>query len=70
MTEEERKEAQILDLPSTIHNAIKALRENQVMMDALGSHIYNNFSEAKKIEWAAFRQTVSEWEREQYLELY
>ena len=70
MTEEERKEAEIYDLPSTIHNAIKALREDQIMIDALGSHIYTNFNEAKRMEWAAFRQTVSEWERDQYLELY
>lgn len=70
MTEEERKEAQIKDLPSTIHNAIKALREDEVMVDALGNHIFANFYEAKRMEWAAFRQTVSEWEREQYLELY
>lgn len=70
MNEEERKEAEIYDLPSTIHNAIKELRKNDVMIDALGQHIYANFVEAKKIEWAAFRQTVSDWEREQYLELY
>ena len=70
MNETERTEAQIEDLPSTIHNAIKALRKDQVMIDALGKHIYANFVEAKRLEWAAFRQTVSEWEREQYLELY
>ncbi|MFV0557454.1 MAG: hypothetical protein ACK5MW_02280, partial [Enterococcus sp.] len=39
-------------------------------IDALGSHIFNSFVEAKRLEWASFRQTVSEWEREQYLELY
>lgn len=70
MNEAERKEAHIEDLPSTIHNAIKELRKNDVMIDALGQHIYANFVEAKCMEWAAFRQTVSEWEREQYLELY
>ncbi|MBP7085937.1 MAG: type I glutamate--ammonia ligase [Enterococcus aquimarinus] len=70
MTEEEREAAQIYDLPSTIHNAIKALRKDPVMIDALGQHIYGNFNEAKRMEWAAYRQTVSEWEREQYLELY
>ena len=70
MNETERAEAQIEDLPLTIHNAIKALRKDQVMIDALGKHIYANFVEAKRLEWAAFRQTVSEWEREQYLELY
>ena len=70
MTEEEREAAQIYDLPSTIHNAIKALRKDPVMINALGQHIYGNFNEAKRMEWAAYRQTVSEWEREQYLELY
>ena len=67
---EEREAAQIYDLPSTIHNAIKALRKDPVMIEALGQHIYGNFNEAKRMEWAAYRQTVSEWEREQYLELY
>ncbi|STD22618.1 type I glutamate--ammonia ligase [Enterococcus mundtii] len=70
MNEEEREEAQIQDLPSTIHNATKELRKDKVMIDALGNHIFANFVEAKRLEWAAFRQTVSEWEREQYLELY
>jgi len=70
MNEEERKAAKIYDLPSTLHNALKELRADAVMVDALGEHIFNNFQEAKRMEWAAFRQTVSAWEREQYLELY
>ncbi|RBR28157.1 type I glutamate--ammonia ligase [Enterococcus cecorum] len=70
MNEEERAEALIKDLPSTLHNAIKELRVDPVMVNALGQHIFSNFVEAKRMEWASFRQTVSEWEREQYLELY
>ncbi|MGM9903095.1 glutamine synthetase [Enterococcus sp. 10A9_DIV0425] len=70
MNEEEREASSIQDLPSTLHNAIKELRKDKVMIDALGQHIFANFVEAKRLEWAAFRQTVSEWEREQYLELY
>ncbi|CAI3313196.1 type I glutamate--ammonia ligase [Enterococcus cecorum] len=70
MNEEERAEASIKDLPSTLHNAIKELRVDPVMVNALGQHIFSNFVEAKRMEWASFRQTVSEWEREQYLELY
>ncbi len=70
MSEEERETAQIFDLPSTLHNALKELREDEVMINALGTHIYENFVEAKQMEWAAFRQTVSDWERDQYLELY
>lgn len=70
MNEAERKTAKIFDLPSTLHNALKELRSDSVIVDALGDHIFNNFQEAKRMEWAAFRQTVSAWEREQYLELY
>lgn len=45
MNEEERQHAQIEDLPSTLHNAIKELRKDQVMIDALGRHIFANFVE-------------------------
>ena len=70
MTEEERAEAHITDLPSTLHNAVKAMREDETVKEALGNHIFNNFIEAKRMEWDAYRQSVSEWEREQYLEMY
>ncbi|MDR3157374.1 MAG: type I glutamate--ammonia ligase [Lactobacillales bacterium] len=70
MTEEERAAAGIKDLPSTLHNAVKDLKKDKVVIDALGSHIYENFVEAKKIEWSAYAQTVSQWEQETYLELY
>jgi len=70
MDEEERKESGIEDLPSTLHNALKALRTDEVIKAAMGPHLYNNFVEAKRLEWEAYRQEVSQWERDQYLELY
>ncbi|WEV60925.1 type I glutamate--ammonia ligase [Streptococcaceae bacterium ESL0729] len=70
MTEEERKEAGITDLPSTLHNAVKALREDDVVKSAMGNHIYTNFVEAKRIEWASYAQYVSQWELDNYLELF
>ena len=48
MTAEERKEAGITDLPSTLHNALKALTEDEVVRAALGEHIYTSFLEAKR----------------------
>lgn len=70
MDDEERKANHITDLPSTLHNALKALRDDQVLRDALGQHLYQSFMEAKRLEWASYRQMVSQWERDQYLELY
>ena len=70
MTEDERKAAGIVDLPSTLHNALKAMREDKVIKDALGNHLYSNFMEGKRLEWDAYRLEVSQWERDQYLEMY
>ncbi len=67
MSDEERREAGITDLPSTLHNALKALREDEVVRAALGDHIYTNFLEAKKIEWASYATYVSQWEIDNYL---
>ncbi|MDK1726485.1 type I glutamate--ammonia ligase [Dellaglioa algida] len=70
MNRQERQDNQIGDLPSTLHNAIKALEKDDVMEKAMGPHLYPSFIEAKQLEWSAYRQEVSEWERDQYLELY
>ena len=70
MTAEERKEAGITDLPSTLHNAVKALAEDEVVKAALGNHIYTSFVEAKRIEWASYATFVSQWEIDNYLDLY
>ncbi|MDR2832855.1 MAG: type I glutamate--ammonia ligase [Streptococcaceae bacterium] len=70
MSEAALKEAGIEDLPSTLHNAVKEMRKNSVVRHALGEHIYQSFKAAKKLEWASYMQTVSQWELEQYLENY
>ncbi|MDR2465431.1 MAG: type I glutamate--ammonia ligase [Streptococcaceae bacterium] len=70
MTAEERKAAGITDLPSTLHNAVKYLQEDEVVVNALGEHITTNFIEAKRLEWGSYAQAVSQWELEQYLEQY
>jgi glutamine synthetase len=70
MSPEERKAAGITDLPSTLHNAVKALRSDTVVREALGEHIYTNFVEAKRIEWGSYAQFVSQWEIDNYLNLY
>ncbi|MFC6201617.1 type I glutamate--ammonia ligase [Lactiplantibacillus nangangensis] len=70
MDEDERRAAGIVDLPSTLHNALKEFQTDPTMKKALGPHIYQSFLEAKRLEWASYRQQVSEWEREQYMELY
>ncbi|MCE4957191.1 type I glutamate--ammonia ligase [Macrococcoides caseolyticum] len=70
MNREEREAVGIEDLPSTLYTAIKAMREDGLMKEALGEHIYRQFVKSKGIEWDMYRLQVSEWEIEQYLKQY
>lgn len=70
MDEQERREAGIEDLPSSLKEALIELQNNPVMVEALGEHALSHFLEAKEIEWDMFRTNVHPWEREQYMHLY
>lgn len=67
MTEEERKEAGIEVLPENLLDAVKAMKSDAVIMDALGEHVGRIYSQAKEREWEEYRTHVSEWEVNQYL---
>ncbi|ANK64334.1 type I glutamate--ammonia ligase [Loigolactobacillus backii] len=70
MNDDEREANHIIDLPSTLHTALKVLQGDEVVKSSLGPHLYQSFLESKRLEWASYRQVVSQWERDQYLELY
>ena len=70
MSAEEREEAGIGNLPVNLDDALQALAKDPVVQGALGSHIYENFREAKEIEFDMFRTQVHQWERDQYLKTY
>ncbi|MDO4911975.1 MAG: type I glutamate--ammonia ligase [Lactobacillus sp.] len=67
MSEEELKERKIVSLPSTLHNAIKYLKVDELILAALGSHLSKSYVEAKTYEWAKYTQSVSDWERNRYM---
>ncbi|PTQ84016.1 L-glutamine synthetase [Trichococcus patagoniensis] len=70
MSAEDRYENGILDLPTSLHEALGEFSKDQLLVDALGDHISNNFIESKEIEVMSYIQQVTEWEREQYLNMY
>lgn len=67
MSEEKRKELGIKPLPSTLHNAIKAFKDDKLIQEALGEHLTKSFIDSKELEWARYTQSVSEWERQRYI---
>lgn len=70
MKPEELAELGIGTLPTDLDHALIALGEDEVIQDALGSHICANFMKAKKVEWESYRITVHPWELERYMKMY
>ena len=70
MTITERKKAGIENLPGDLESAINELRQNEVIKEALGEHVYKHFMRAKQIEWNVYKSQVHQWELDQYLETF
>jgi len=66
--EAKRDEYGIDTLPENLGEAVDALEDDEVVMDALGPHTGEKFVEAKRQEYKEYLVEVSEWEKERYLE--
>ncbi|KPU42940.1 glutamine synthetase [Oxobacter pfennigii] len=63
----DRIENNVASLPQTLDEALKYLREDDILRLALGEYIYSRFMEAKMIEWQEYSKRISPWEIEEYL---
>jgi glutamine synthetase len=68
--EEKREEYDIDTLPANLGEAVDALEQDEVVLDALGPHTAEKFVEAKRQEFEEYLVDVSEWELDRYLEKY
>ncbi|SHN17252.1 type I glutamate--ammonia ligase [Gracilibacillus kekensis] len=70
MDKEEREANGVKDLPATLADALDELKKDEIIVEALGEHLFEHFIESKEIEWDMFRTQVHPWEREQYMSSY
>jgi len=63
-----RNEMGIASLPENLYEAIKELKQDKLIQEALGKHIYSRFVMAKIKEWESYSSRVYDWELEEYLE--
>lgn len=70
MTREERLAEGVNDLPGSLREALKELKQEPVILDALGEHISQNFIAEKTIEYFSYQKQVTQWEIDKYLHLY
>ncbi len=57
-------------LPTTLADAIKALRDNACMRDGFGSEFVDYYVRLKEAELARFKAEVTEWEHREYFDLF
>lgn len=67
LSDAERERLGIETLPSNLREALDCLEEDKVIRDALGEHVYSNFSRLGSIEWNMYNNHVHPWEVERYI---
>ena len=70
MDEATREAKGIKSLPGSLKDAVDALKEDELICEALGDHVVSHYTEGKYAEWDAYRTHVSNWEISKYLITY
>lgn len=70
LTNEEKRKMGIETLPSTLRESIEELKNDKLILDALGKHLSEKYIEAKEKEWEEYRISVTDWEIKNSLPLY
>jgi glutamine synthetase len=68
LTAEEKKEYGIGELPTTLRDAIDHLSTDEVLLDLLGDHIFEQFVGLKIDEWNQYCLYVTPWEIMKYMD--
>ncbi len=56
----------IRTLPGSLEEAMEALSSDDVVKNALGTHIYSALTEWQRADWDSFRTSVTDWEKQRY----
>jgi glutamine synthetase len=70
LSEEEKKSLGIDSLPGTLEKAVEYLKEDELIKEALGEHVYNDLIKAEMMEWSAYNVTIHDWEIDRYINKY
>ncbi len=57
-------------LPTSLYEALGALKKDKILQDALGEHLFERYIDVKTKEWDRFKKQVTHWEIETYLDTF
>jgi glutamine synthetase len=67
LTPAERRALGIKPLPENLDQAIKVMRDSELVAETLGEHVFDFFLRNKRAEWNEYRRQVTEYELDRYL---
>jgi len=57
-------------LPTSLWEALNALKKDKLLQDVLGEHLFERYIDVKTKEWSEFKKQVTNWEVEMYLDIF
>jgi len=57
-------------LPTSLAEALGALKEDKVLQETLGKHLFERYIDVKTKEWDEFKKQVTNWEIDTYLDTF
>jgi glutamine synthetase len=63
-----RKSIEIL--PTSLQEALENLKQNELIREVLGDHLFEKYVDIKCREWNEFKMQVTSWEVDKYLDIY
>ncbi len=70
MSHREKRRLRIDELPGDLNEAVRAMKKDPLMREALGDHLFGHFVEAKLAAWHDYMSAVHPWEIDRYLARY
>ena len=64
---EELRARGITSLPEDLSDAVREMERSELVAEALGEHVFDEFLRNKRLEWQEYRSYVSPFELERYL---
>ena len=67
LSQREKARLRIEELPGDLREAVRAMKRDPLIREALGDHVHAHLVEAATADWTAYSTTVHPWEIERYL---
>jgi glutamine synthetase len=67
LTDAERRAMGIEPLPSSLGRALELMERSELVAETLGEHVFDFFLRNKRAEWREYRQQITQFELDRYL---